>query len=118
MPGRKASRCACAWASILGSRWRRAVGTSGWTSPRRALEALAIVAAQRGQAERSVRLLGVAARLRDELGASPHPLDRALIERTVGTMRERLGAETFAALWKTGRAEPWEHAVAAALQAK
>ena len=46
------------------------------------------------------------------------PLDRALIERTVGTMRERLGAETFAALWKTGRAEPWEHAVAAALQAK
>ena len=84
----------------------------------RALEALATVAAQRGQAERAVRLLGVAARLRDELGASPHPLDRALIERTVGPMRERLGAETFAALWKTGRAEPWEHAVAAALQAK
>jgi hypothetical protein len=36
----------------------------------------------------------------------------------VDTMRKRLGKETFAALWETGRAELWEYAVAAALQAE
>ena len=80
----------------------------------RGLEAMATVLWVEGQPERATRLLGAAARLRDELGAGLHPLERPTIDRTVEAVRAVLGDE-FDGEWTAGRALAMEDAVAEAL---
>jgi ATP/maltotriose-dependent transcriptional regulator MalT len=70
-----------------------------------------------GQGERAARLCGAAETLREVTGVSMHTLGthRALYERQVAALRERLDAETFGAAWAEGRKMTLEEAVAEAL---
>jgi DNA-binding NarL/FixJ family response regulator len=62
-----------------------------------------------------VRLLGVAAVLREAAGAPRWPADQPGYEGTVAAARTRLGTAAFAAAWAAGRALTLEQAVAEAL---
>jgi hypothetical protein len=71
---------------------------------------------EEGGAERSVRLWGAAAALRDALGGNRvYPLDREKREHELAAVRASLGEAAFAAAWGVGRAMTWEQAVACAL---
>jgi predicted ATPase len=68
------------------------------------LEGLAAVAAEHGDAEDAARLLGAADALSEAMSAALEPAERDRHNRTVETVRARLGAEGFAAAWERGRA--------------
>jgi tetratricopeptide (TPR) repeat protein len=81
------------------------------------LESLARLATQGKEWERAARLWGVAATLRDAIGA-PHPLNRREEwERELGAARAELGEAAFAAAWAEGQSMSLEEAVRYALEA-
>jgi hypothetical protein len=92
-----------AWA--LGHRWIVAYG----------LEGLAGVAEAQGQARQAARLFAVAHALREAIRVPAPPFERVRYDRTLASVREVLGEETFAALWAAGRRVPLERAVQDAL---
>jgi tetratricopeptide (TPR) repeat protein len=79
------------------------------------LEGLASVACAQGQYQPGARRLGVAASLREAIGAPLPPANRTGHERTVGDLRMMLGDDLFWAAWAAGRALPLEQAIAEAL---
>jgi hypothetical protein len=68
------------------------------------LEDLARIAADRGDAERAARLLGAVAKLREEAGAAPLPLEREVLDRLADSLRTGLGAAAFTAAFQAGQA--------------
>lgn len=69
------------------------------------VEAVGIMAAAAGMAERTARLLGAAGAQRDRLGLLyVVKEDRAAVERAVSAARSALGEDAFAAAWAAGRA--------------
>ena len=80
-----------------------------------ALEALARVESVCGRVANAARWFGAAEGLRDELGAPPEPLERALSAPAITATRDALGAAVFAATWTTGRGLPLDAAVAEVL---
>ena len=81
------------------------------------LEGLAAAALARGGADRAVRLLGAAERLREGVGAAVYTYrpDRSLRERTAAAARQDLGEPGFEEAWDQGRAMGFERAVEYAL---
>ncbi len=81
------------------------------------LEYFATLAAAQADDERALILAGAAAALRDELGAPSTAPDRASIERCLAGPRERLGPDAAGRAEQTGRATPFERAIALATEA-
>jgi hypothetical protein len=81
-----------------------------------ALEGLAWVASACGQAHRAAQLGGAADALREVLGVSLKPGERASHVQVVRAVRASLGENAFAAAWAAGRALPLEEAIALALE--
>jgi tetratricopeptide (TPR) repeat protein len=75
------------------------------------LTAIGSIGAFSGQAERSVRLLGAAEKLRETVGSWSHLSGRAGDQDALKVARESLGEEPFAAAWSAGRALPWHRAI-------
>jgi hypothetical protein len=84
------------------------------------LEFLAALAADQGQAARGARLVGAAAALREETGASPLVGDLHFHERTRAAVEARTSSEVLSAQMASGRVLSSEEAVseAAALAAE
>ncbi|MCA1612318.1 MAG: tetratricopeptide repeat protein, partial [Acidobacteria bacterium] len=82
----------------------------------RLLESFACSAAAQGQPERSLRLAGAAAALRQAVGAAPMPSEQVRFEKSLGPSRETLTGATGAAAWMEGWAMPLEAAIAAAVE--
>ncbi len=82
------------------------------------LEAFASLAAQEACPERSARLWGAAAVLREELGTPLAAAERKKQERLAADAQDALGEAAFAAAWAKGRAMTLEQAVAYALEEK
>lgn len=78
-----------------------------------ALEKLAGVAVVRGAAEQAARLCGMAASLRDALGA-PGP-DSPEYDRMLTAVRAELGDTGFSSAWAVGSSMPLEQVIDAAL---
>jgi hypothetical protein len=79
------------------------------------LQALAILAAAQGQAERSARLFGAVEAFRQPLCYCFLPVWRAEHERSVEAVRAQLGEPEMASFWAEGKAMTLEQAVAYAL---
>ena len=68
------------------------------------IEAVGIMAAAVGQAERAARLLGAAEAQRDRLGLRYRVReDQAALEQAVAAARAALGEAAFATAWAAGR---------------
>jgi tetratricopeptide (TPR) repeat protein len=80
-----------------------------------ALEALAYAAFERGAAEATARLLGAAARLREDIETPASAFDRAVAQELTGHVGDALGAEHFDAAWSEGSSLRFEEALAYAL---
>jgi tetratricopeptide (TPR) repeat protein len=78
-------------------------------------EGLAVVAGALGQPERSMRLAGVAARLRDETGSALADEQDVLVQR-LQPARRALSESDCARLWAEGQSWPLELAVSYALE--
>jgi LuxR family maltose regulon positive regulatory protein len=75
----------------------------------KSFEGLADVAASQGNALHAARLLGAAARLRDEISSPVIPLERSFVDQVHQVARSRLGAHAFANAYGAGAAlEPTE----------
>lgn len=70
------------------------------------LEGLAAAAGAVGQLEQAARLFGAAEALRESLGASLPPAERADHDRQSAAVRAALGQPEFAAAWAQGREQP------------
>ena len=71
------------------------------------IEAVGIVAAAVGQAERAARLLSAAGAQRDRLGLRYRVReDQVALEQAVAAARAALGEEAFATAWAAGRTSP------------
>ena len=80
------------------------------------IEAVGIVAAAVGQAERGARLLGAAEAQRERIGLRFRVReDQAALEQAVAAARAALGEDAFAAAWAAGRTLSPGQAVAEAL---
>ncbi len=79
------------------------------------LESMAFIALARGEAERSVRLLGAADALREASGSPMMAQERAEYEDEVQRLRTALAGTAFDEGWAVGRAMSVEAAVALAL---
>jgi predicted ATPase/class 3 adenylate cyclase len=79
------------------------------------LTAIGSIGAFCGQAERSVRLLGAAEKLRETVGSWSRLSGRAGDQEALKTARDSLGEEPFAAAWLAGRSLPWHRAVSEAV---
>jgi ATP/maltotriose-dependent transcriptional regulator MalT len=82
------------------------------------LEGLALTAAAAGEdtwAERSARLLGAAAVLRERVGTPPSSMGQAYMEQLAVPARAALGEERWAAAFAAGRGLSLEEAIAEAL---
>jgi predicted ATPase/DNA-binding XRE family transcriptional regulator len=82
-------------------------------------ESLAVVAARDGRHERAARLLGVARRLRDEIGLELYAFihqDRSVLQTAVERVRDHLGADGYDAAVAAGAALPVADAVAEVLR--
>ena len=77
-----------------------------------ALEGLAGISAALGQARSAARLLGTAETLRDATNVALSPIDRAFNERTLASVRARLGEQVFQTERDEGRALALEQAIA------
>jgi predicted ATPase/DNA-binding CsgD family transcriptional regulator len=82
------------------------------------LEGLAEVAAEQEEHLWAARLGGAAERAREVIGVPLSPGERASRERLIETVRNRLGKQTFAAMWAEGRTMTPEQALAAERQIK
>jgi tetratricopeptide (TPR) repeat protein len=71
------------------------------------------VLAAQGALRPAVRLWGLAATLRAEVGAPKPPVYRVSYGQAVATTRAKLGLEAFAAAWAEGRTMPVEQALVA-----
>ena len=60
---------------------------------------------------RAARLFGVAEALRESVGASVDPPDRAERDETIEALRQALSEAEFNAAWTVGRGMPLEEAV-------
>jgi predicted ATPase/class 3 adenylate cyclase len=79
------------------------------------LEYVARWAVEIGEAWRAVPLLGAAAALREGIGVSVPPSERAAYDRAVASARDLLGAAAFATAWSAGLALTLDGAVELAL---
>jgi predicted ATPase/DNA-binding SARP family transcriptional activator len=75
------------------------------------LQGIAGLAQRSGRAEIAATLFAAAAELREALGASLAPSERAAAEASVEAARADLGEAPFAAAWARGRAVPLDEAV-------
>jgi tetratricopeptide (TPR) repeat protein len=82
-----------------------------WRGIALSLEGLAAVAVDQGQIERALRLAGVAARLRETVGAPMLAEDQSAARR-LQIARAALSEAAGAAAWAEGRAMPLEQAIA------
>jgi predicted ATPase/DNA-binding SARP family transcriptional activator len=80
------------------------------------LEAFGNVAGAQGQFRQAVRLLSVAAAIREAIGTPLPPSDRPEYQRDIAAAREALGEGAFAAAWVEGQALSLEEAVSDALR--
>ena len=76
---------------------------------------LAALAALRGDAERSAKLVGAVEILREQTGHAPTPDERRIDEQTRSALVTELDGESLAAALASGREMPLEQAVAFAL---
>ncbi len=76
-----------------------------------ALEGLAHVAQSAGLAERALRLLAAAERLRNEIGLPLYPDESARHDDLIATLRAALPAPTFDASWSAGLTLPFAEAI-------
>jgi hypothetical protein len=67
------------------------------------LEGLAAAAAAGRKYERAVRLTGAAAHMRDQIGRPLVGSEASLADAWIDPLRERLGHDRFAALWRDGQ---------------
>jgi predicted ATPase/DNA-binding CsgD family transcriptional regulator len=74
------------------------------------LEGLAGVLVAQGELTRAVQLWGTAQALREAMGTSVPPVDRASYEQGVAAAKAQLGERAFAAAWAIGRAMTPEQA--------
>jgi len=81
----------------------------------RLLESFACSAAAQSMPDRSLRLAGAAAALRQVLGAPLSPVEQAQIERSLGPAREALTNTAASAAWLEGWGMPLQKAVEDAL---
>jgi len=79
------------------------------------LEEFAGLAAVQGQPDRTLRLAGAAAALREVIGSPLAPIDQAQLEGRLASARQALGEATAAATWAAGQALSLAQAVAYAL---
>jgi len=84
----------------------------------RVLECFAYAAAAEGQPERSLRLAGAAAALRQSVGAPPNPAERARLEKCIVAARLAVSTSAGSAAWMEGFAMPPEKAIGHALSAE
>ncbi len=73
-----------------------------------ALEGLAQVALQEGNATEAVKVIGGAAILRTQMGTPARPIDMPGLEQTLDTSRKILGEEAFVRIWSEAQAQPLE----------
>ena len=73
-----------------------------------ALEGLAGIPAQRGEAALAARLLTAASTLRGQMGTPMRPVDQAAGQQILTTARSTLGDDAFAAVWAEAVALPLE----------
>src|SRR5258707_558668 len=81
----------------------------------RLLECFACAAAVQCKAERSLRLAGAAAALRQNIGAPLTPAEQAKLEASLQAARQALTSVAGATAWLEGRALPVERAIEEAL---
>ena len=81
-----------------------------------ALDGFAGVAATQQQGVRAMRLAGVAARLRESIGAPLSPIDHELLQCKLLVARQELGDDAGAAAWAEGQAMSDKRALAYALR--
>jgi hypothetical protein len=81
----------------------------------RLLECFASLAVVQLHPERSLRLAGTAAALRQNIGAPLTPAEQARLQRTLDPARQALPNTTSAAAWLEGWAMPVEKAIAEVL---
>ena len=67
------------------------------------LEDMARIGCAHGLAERAAWLFGAAAAVREAIGASPQPDERAEYDRNLAAVRAALGDEAFLAAWAHGQ---------------
>ena len=96
----------------LGSFWERGE-KPGIVS---CLEGVAGLFSRAGQADRAVRLFGVAARVRDDMGIPLPASERLRHERYVAATRAQLDEEAWQLEWEQGQAMTLEQAVEHALR--
>ncbi|HEU5103194.1 MAG TPA: hypothetical protein VFU22_29440, partial [Roseiflexaceae bacterium] len=77
------------------------------------MEGLGGLAAEGGQAELSVRLLGAAAVLRTQMGTPVRPADQAALDQALAGARSALDERTFAAAWSEAQALPLDQVLGA-----
>ena len=80
------------------------------------LAGLAGVAGAEAQPARAARLFGVAAAVREALGARVWPAEQADYERNLQRTRAQVDAAAWEAAWAEGRAMSLEQAIAYALE--
>lgn len=90
-------------------------GLGNWRGLALCLAGLAGAAGAKGRLEQAARLYGAAESMREAIGASLPPVDRADYERNVALARAGLSEKAFAAAWAEGRAMTLEQAVEYAL---
>jgi hypothetical protein len=81
-----------------------------------ALQGLATLANVKGQTVRAARLLGADDALRSRTGRAVDPGDRPDYEKTLSSVRAKLGEAAFATAWAEGQALTEEQAVALAIE--
>jgi predicted ATPase/predicted Ser/Thr protein kinase len=84
----------------------------------RLLECFACLAAAQRQAERSLRLAGAAAALRQNIGAPRPPAEQAELEAILDTARSALNGASGTAAWSEGWAMPVEIAIDEVMKAE
>jgi predicted ATPase len=77
----------------------------------RVLESFAASAAEQAQPERALRLAGVAAALRQTIGAPPTHTEQAKLEQSLAAARRRLTMTTSRTVWLEGWVMPVEIAI-------
>jgi hypothetical protein len=81
-----------------------------------AIEGLASMSVNQGQAERAVRLFAWADAMREEIGDHRPPVEQASVERDLAVIHSKLNDSDFAKLSTEGQAMTVEEAVALALE--
>ena len=76
---------------------------------------MAGVAGKLGHPAWAAQLLGAAEAIRESIGRSLTPVERAVFDRYAATIRAQLDDATFAAAWAAGQALTLEQAVDEAL---